>query len=671
VSFAQSPTPNAPPGFSVSTIVSLKDGLYQPTAFAFLPDGANRILIAEKSGLLKLFANDVIYARPVLDLRDEVNEFVDRGLVGLAVDPNYTQNGHIYLAYVYDAPGQAKDVEDPRQGRIVRYTMERTPTGWGNAARKNSAFIVLDDFVSDTQNHAVGTLRFASDETLFASFGDGALSAVPSDLSLRAQSLENVQGKILRLSKDGSGVRSNPFYDAKNPRSARSRIWAYGFRNPFRFGLQPGTNVPYVGDVGWNTYETLSRAEAGANFGWPCFEGPHRVPEFQSRPACKDLKNTTRYEAAYTHDGNNASITGGAFVVGENFPAEMRGDFVFADYSKQFLRRAVLDAQGNVTKVEPFSRGMTDGGGIGEAVDVQFGPDGALYVLSIYSRGLERYSYTANEANVKIAPPKATPAFTQPTLKIVSPNDGDTVLANQVVQLSGTANVTPSNQSWQVTLHDKSVRRTLVNASGSQANFMMPGNISDEAFVEAIFSAKNANGEVSAQRIRLYPTPSDGYVRSWWLIGGFPDKVLADNVIGELGYVNPILDPRAQLVRSKTGRVDFKDFIAPQDHSLAYAFVWIEVPEDRTGLLGMNSDDGMAVWLNGREIWRNAVSRSVPKLNDPEGLRDIDLPPISLRKGRNALLVKVDQNLGDWVFKLRVLSPDGLIMRDAAAKLGP
>jgi glucose/arabinose dehydrogenase len=670
---AQSPAPNAPPGFAVSTLVSLRDGLYQPTAFAFLPDGVNRILIAEKSGLLKLFAKGVVYGRPVLDLRVEVNEFVDRGLVGLAVDPNYMQNGYIYLAYVYDAPDQTPDSEEPRNGRIVRYTMERTTVGWGNVARKNSAVVLLDDFKSDTQNHAVGTLRFASDgltPVLFASFGDGALSAVPSELSLRAQSLDNVQGKLLRINTDGTGVKTNPFYDSANPRSARSRIWAYGFRNPFRFGLQPGTNTPYVGDVGWNTYETLSRANAGDNFGWPCVEGPQARPEFQSNPICKSLKTVARYQEAYTHDGNNASITGGAFVVGQNFPEAMRGNFIFGDYSKQFLRRAVVNAQGKVTNIETFSRGMSDGGAIGEAVDIQFGPDGALYVLSIYSHGLERYSYTANEAAVKLPPLVAAPAFTRPRISINSPADGDTVLANQVIQLSGSAGVPESNQTWQVTLHEKALRAVLTTTTGSKASFSMPAGLRDSAFVEAIYSARNASGEVSAQRIRLYPATSDGYVRSWWLIGGFPERVLADGAVSELSYLNPMFDPHAQVIRSQTGRVDFKDYLTPQDHTLAYAFVWIEVPEDRSGLLGMSSDDGVAVWVNGREVWRNAISRYVPKLDEPDGLKDTDLPPITLRKGRNALLVKIDQNLGDWVFKLRVLNADGTLMRDAVAKLG-
>ena len=97
---------------------------------------------------------------------------------------------------------------------------------------------------------------------------------------------------------------------------------------------------------------------------------------------------------------------------------------------------------------------------------------------------------------------------------------------------------------------------------------------------------------------------------------------------------------------------------------MSYAFVWIDVPEDRKGLLGMMSDDGIAVWLNGKEIWRNKVSRFMP--NDT---RDIDLPAIELKKGLNALLVKVDQNDGDWQFKARILNPDGSIMKDAVAKM--
>ena len=85
-----------------------------------------------------------------------------------------------------------------------------------------------------------------------------------------------------------------------------------------------------------------------------------------------------------------------------------------------------------------------------------------------------------------------------------------------------------------------------------------------------------------------------------------------------------------------------------------------------TGLLGMNSDDGLAAWLNSKEIWRNKVGR-----NMPDDLRDIDLPQITLNKGRNALLIKVDSRGGDWRFKARILNPDGSIMRDVQIRTQP
>jgi len=682
----QAETPfNLPAGFALSKVADKADGLDQPTAFAFLPPvagQAQRILIAEKTGLLKLLETSatgaVVYSRPVLDLRDKVNHFVDRGLIGLAVDPNFVRNGYIYLLYSYDPPGQAKDTEAPRTGRLVRYTMERAldgsgaAAGWGTAARRNSATVLLSDFRSDAQNHSVGTVRFAGDGSLFVSLGDGALSAVPSDLSLRAQSLDALEGKLLRLNADGSGFAGNPFYDVKNPRSARSRIWALGFRMPFRFGVQPETDIPYVGNVGWVSYEALYRASAGANFGWPCTESAMNRPEFQAAPACKDINTLTakRYEVAYAHAGNNASITGGAFVVGQNFPAEMRGSYIFGDYALQFLRRAIVNAQGDVMKVEPFAEG------VGEPVDIQFGPDGALYVLSIYSKGLQRIVYQPNEASA-LAPVAASSSG--PTRLIATPTDGDVVLPNTAVTLRSTVFNTNTNtntstltlQTWRVTLNDRGRRQTLLNATGATSVFTMPAGLSENGYVEVIYAVQDSRGDVRAQQARVYAPASDGYIRSWWLIGGFPYRDLNQDAIGETTYSDPRRDPHAQLVHSAGWRVSFADYISPNSGTMAYALTWIDVPEDRTGLLGLLSDDGIAVWLNGKEIWRNKVSRYVPKPGEVDDLRDLDLPPIQLKKGRNLLLVKVDQNSGDWVFKVRVLNPDGSIMRDALAKTGP
>lgn len=642
-----------PPGFTLEPITA---NLELPTTFAFVPDG--RIFIAEKSGRVKVWKAGQLYARPLIDIRDEVNEFVDRGLIGMALDPNFAENGYLYLLYSWDAPGQTPDVDEPRRSRLVRYVVE------GDVVRPNSGFVLLDDHTTDTQNHSVGTLKFAADGTLFVSLGDGSLSAMPDRLALRAQDINNLQGKILRLDpRTGNGVPGNPFFDAQNPGSARSRMWSYGYRNPFRFALHPTTMLPYVGDVGWFEFESLMIATPGSNFGWPCVEGMTDRPEFQSTPQCRGVTaNTTTPKAhVYPHAGNNASVTAGDFNTGDHFPAEMRGNFFFADYSKQFIKRVELDAQGRFERVVDFAEGM------GEPVDVQFGPDGALYYLSIYSGGLRRIVYEPGPLGSLVTLTQTAPG-TRPAVTIVSPTDGDTFLAGQTVRLSGRAERATA-ASWRVTLYENRRARVITETDRSELSFRMPGNLAEGSFVEAIFTATNAKGEIGAAKVNVYPFPADGYIRSWWLIGGFPYLTLNDDAIpgGEANYRPTPGDKSAYPIRSASRNIDLRKYITPGRQTVAYAFVWIESPEARTGLLGMHSDDGIAAWLNGKEIWRNKVSRYMP-----DDTRDIDLPPIRLNKGLNALLVKVDTNDGDWQFKVRVLNPDGSIMRDVAARLsGP
>ena len=652
-----------PDGFSAKQIAN---GFKEPTALAFAPDG--RIFIAEKSGLLKQVRPDdgVIYGQPVLDLRDEVNDFVDRGLIGMAVDPDFLHNGQLYLLYTYDAPTDTPDADGPRIGRLVRYTLnQKSDTEWGDTADPASAKILLDDFQSDTMNHSVGTVRFASSSNvIFVSLGEGALSATPDERSLRAQQLDNIQGKLLRIDPDGNGVPGNPFFDPKQPRSARSRIWAYGFRNPFRFALQPNTDIPYVGNVGWLTYESLDRAVAGANFGWPCVEGPINRPEFQSSPTCKGIHINSVAPSAYNYPHNqaNASITVGAFNSGDNFPANMRGNLFFGDYSTQLLYRAALDNDGKIASVVKFAST------VGEPVDFAFGPDGALYYLSIYSRGLIRISY-GEPTPILAAAPKHINNW--PIVSIVAPADGDVVRPGETVQLRGRVSLGEATLNrWQVTLHEGPTQRTLYEGGLVNGKFTVPNMLADGSSIEISFTATSTQGEIGTTRSTLHAPRPDAYIRSWWLIGGFPYLTLNDDAISEAIYTSPITDKRAQPIHSDGFRIDLAQFMSPREKQMAYAFVWVDVPDDRTGLLGMNSDDGIAVWLNGQNIWRNDVHRYVPKPGEPEDLRDIDLPTIKLHKGRNALLVKVSQDIGDWVFKLRVLNSDGSIMRDAVARMG-
>ncbi len=636
-------------------IETLTDALELPTTLAFTPDG--RALIAEKSGRIKVWKDGILYGQPLLDIREQVNDMNDRGLLGLAVDPEFTDNGHIYVSFVYDPPGAEADSAEARSGRIVRYTVN------GDVARPASARVILDDFRSETTQHATGALHFAPDGALFAAFGDGALSQGVQAISLRAQALDNVSGKLLRISRDGAGLPGNPFFDPANPRSARSRIWAYGFRNPFRFQVHPQSGIPYVADVGWNTEEWIARATAGANFGWPCVEGARDVPEFQSKAACANVNSRTTAPKAlvYKHDGAPASITGGPVSTSPVLPEDMRGNLFYADYSKFWLRRAELDPDGQVKATHPVMAN------VGEPVDLQIAPDGALYVLSIRSRGLQR---VRGRDRTLLKP--AVSARGAGALQITGAHDGDTLVRGARVTLSTPAS-TPAPE-WRVTHMEGRRGATLLTASGASAVFTMPLTLSDDGHVEVLLSARGAGGRIASALLRLHPTHSDGYIRTWHVLGAAPWRNLNDDVLGEAGFALQPGDKRAWLVRSPTRNLNFRNLITPNpgnfgvlaDQATVYAWIWIESPSERTGLLGMNSDDGLAAWLNGREIWRNKVGRAMP-----DDTRDIDLPPITLKKGLNGLLLKVDTNGGDWQVKARVLNPDGSIMRDIQIRAAP
>ena len=317
------------PGFSQAVVFS---GLSNPTAVRFLPDG--RVIVIEKSGLIKLFPNITTNTfTQVADLRTEVHNFWDRGLLGLAVDPNFATNNFIYLAYTFDAPiggaaptwGPGDGTSDPCptppgattdgcvvSGRLVRLTA--TGADW-----TASEHVILNDWCQQFPSHSIGSLTFGADGYLYMSGGDGASfgnadwgqfggtlggpppvtpknpcgdppAGVGGDMTpptaeggaLRAQSAGRapgeprlLNGSILRIdASTGAGVPGNPFFGSSDPNA--QRIIAYGVRNPFRIAHRPGTNDLWISDVGYNIWEEIDHLPdptAGLNFGWPCWEG--------------------------------------------------------------------------------------------------------------------------------------------------------------------------------------------------------------------------------------------------------------------------------------------------------------------------------------------------------------------------------------------------------------
>lgn len=425
-----------PAGFAMEVVVS---GLTYPTTFAALPDG--RLLIAEKAGVVRLFKDGALQPTPFIDLQGRVNSHHDRGLLGLAVDPAFATNGFVYLLYTYD--DDATDDTGPKTARLARYTAV------GDTASPASESVLLGTVVgnscndfplgadcipSDSASHSVGNVRFAPDGTLFVSLGDGARFDTVDDDALRAQSVDSLAGKLLHVTRDGRGVPSNPFWNG-DANANRSKVWAYGLRNPYRFNLRPGTGVPYVGDVGWNNFEEINVSTAGANHGWPCYEGDFRQAGYAPKPLCQALygRGPSAVKGplyAWNHDEGLTS-TGGAFYTGTAYPEAWRGAYFFGDYGRSWI--GVLRVDEN-DQLIPGSK-TTFASGVGGLVSLDIGPDSNLFYVDIVAGELRRIRYTAGN--------------TAPTAVVsATPTEGDVPL---LVRFSSAGTQDPDGDALQYT----------------------------------------------------------------------------------------------------------------------------------------------------------------------------------------------------------------------------
>ncbi len=387
-----SAAPVVPSGFTDAVVAS---GFNLPTAMSFLPDG--RVLVAEKSGLIHVVQTNGT-ASVVVDLTARVADYWDRGLLGMSPDPDFATNGYVYLLYPFD--DGALDQTAPKTLRLTRITMV------GNTASQASEVVLIGSLSSpgcaatpgngacipnDWYGHAAGDIVFAADKTMYLSIGDNASWDAVTDLALRAQDVNQYPGKILHVDRLGKGLPTNPFWDG-NPDSVRSRVFAYGLRNPFRFSLRAGSNnVLTVGDVGWLTHEEINVVTSGKNHGWPCYEGPAQQPGYASKPVCQALY--AQGVAAVTAPSITWSTTGGAASVGgpsassTRFPSPWNRGIFYADYANGWIRYAAADATGALTgAITSFATSVDS------PVELEAGPSGDLYYVSIGAGQLRRIS---------------------------------------------------------------------------------------------------------------------------------------------------------------------------------------------------------------------------------------------------------------------------------------
>ncbi len=363
-------------------------GLAAPTAIAFLPDG--RLLITEKGGFggaanaaLKLFDGTSTTTLVTLPVCTDS----EMGLLGVAVDPAFATDGFIYL--YRSAPGTGGcGTATGRFNQVVRVTMA------GGTVNPSSLTVLLDGIRTDDGNHDGGVLRIGLDGKLYVGVGDTGLGdnrgGPGSSTNPYAQDLSSLNGKILRLALDGSVPPDNPFVGTAG---ARGEIFAYGFRNPWRFGFDPQTGRLWAGDVGDATWEEIDIVVAGGDYGWPACEG-------LAPTGCNPHTDSLHFVdpiLVYPHGGTGLegeAVIGGAFApeTGPFADAGLGGHYFFAD-----LGEPGMPSEGTLWHAVPTLAGDGIAGtpemivsAAANPVDVIFGPDRALYYVAITSGEVRR-----------------------------------------------------------------------------------------------------------------------------------------------------------------------------------------------------------------------------------------------------------------------------------------
>lgn len=348
-----------PAGFSQQMVES---GFNKPTQFAFAPDG--RIFVAEQPGSLRVVKNGNLLVRPFIKL--SVSAVGERGLLGVAVDPDFNNNHYLYLYYT---------LASKTNNRISRFTAS------GDTVVPGSETVVLDlDSLKDV-NHNGGFLQFGLDGKLYVCAGENKVSA-------NAQNLDKYLGKILRINTDGSVPPGNPFATGS---PQRQRIWAYGMRNPYTIAVQPGTGKIFVNDVGASSWEEVNDCTTGGNnYGWPSAEG------MSTNPSYTNPIYTYPHGAA---SGQGCAITGGTFFnpTSTNYPSAYFGKYFFLDYCNNWID--MLTINGTTVTRSNFATGLPS-----YSVGMEVGPDGNIYYLSRSTNAIYKIMYGTNAVKTRLNP---------------------------------------------------------------------------------------------------------------------------------------------------------------------------------------------------------------------------------------------------------------------------
>ncbi len=375
-------------------------GLNQPINFEFSPIDPKIAYVAEKGGLIRVVNIETgADLGNFADLRSVVNENNDRGLMDIALHPDFPNNPYVYAFYVVDPAGATPDVLGNRYAHVVRFTADAA--GGYRTVVPNSGVVIagqtgrstadingggaldfsLPEYSAqpsseqylrpndpnpplvvggfkqnyikvDSLSHAGGSLAFGPDGMLYISTGDGSSPNYADPHATHVQNINSMSGKILRVDPmTGKGLTDNPFYQpGQSLDSNASKVYQSGLRNPFSIAFDDLGRL-FIADTGWKAYEEVNHGGAGANFGWPYYEGREggrlaQATGYSALPGASTFYNNvangsiviTAPYAAFGHAAAvagyaNQVITGGAVIYdGDKYPAALQNDFFFTNF---------------------------------------------------------------------------------------------------------------------------------------------------------------------------------------------------------------------------------------------------------------------------------------------------------------------------------------------------
>ncbi len=332
-------TATVPEGFADTTVAR---GFERPSAMTALPDG--RLLVLQATGEVRLLKQDILQPTPIHSVAN-VDSTGERGCLGLAADPAFASNGHVYL---YCTVNNGSDSNN----RVLRLTVQ------DDTVIAETTILDLPPVPAGVRGRMGGGLRVGPDGKFYIGAGSQE-DERPLAFASNSLNLSNPFGKILRINLDGSTPNDNPYV---NTAGVDAKIYAYGLRNPYGINFSAEGQM-LVSDMGAGSWEEINPGAARSNYGWSDVEGPSANPAH------------TNPLYAYEHRNNACAVTGTTFYNPgtHSFPPEYQDAYFYVDFCDGRIRMLPTNAR---TRPENFAAGLDS------PIALAVSPDGSLYYLN-------------------------------------------------------------------------------------------------------------------------------------------------------------------------------------------------------------------------------------------------------------------------------------------------